>query len=120
MKLNHTAALFAISIALAACSHDAEGVRLTHDAPMGPAPAVAAKVEPVFYNGKTYKVSLTPNADGSIVMKIPGMGAGQEKDAGALASNVLHHFACRDSQKAVLTAPPAYDGTGWFAAGHCA
>jgi hypothetical protein len=118
MKLNHLAALAAFT--LAACSQD-NGVRLTHEEPVAtPAPAVAAKVEPVFYNGKTYKVSITPNGDGTIAMKIPGMGANQEKDAAALSSNVLHHFACKDSQKAVLSAPPAFDGTGWFAAGRCA
>jgi len=118
MKLNHTAAVFAL--ALAACSHDPAGVRLTHDAPAETTPALAAKVEPVFYNGKTYKVSLTPNADGTVAMRIAGMGAAQAKEATALATDTLHHFACKDSQKAVLTAPPAYDGTGWFAAGHCA
>lgn len=121
MKLNHAPALLAAALALAACSHDAAGVRFTHDAPAAAeaTPAVAAKVEPVFYNGKTYKVSITPNGDGSVALKIPGMAANQEKDASALASNVLHHFACKDSEKAVLSAPPAYDGTGWFAAGRC-
>jgi len=118
MKLNQPMALLALT--LAACTNGAQGVRLTHDVPPTTTPALAAKVEPVFYNGKTYKVSITPNDDGTIAMRIAGMGAGQDKDATALATSTLHHFACKDSQKAVLAAPPAFDGTGWFAAGHCA
>jgi len=117
MKLNQPMALLAFT--LAACTDGAQGVRLTHDVPPTTTPALAAKVEPVFYNGKTYKVSITPNDDGTIAMRIAGMGAGQDKDATALATSTLHHFACKDSQKAVLAAPPAFDGTGWFAAGHC-
>ena len=83
-------------------------------------PAPAARVEPVFYNGKTYQVSFTPGADGSVGMSIVGMTAAQAKDAAALSTSTLHHFACKDTQKAVLSAAPAFDGSAWKASGRCA
>ena len=115
MKMNHIAAILAF--ALAACSHEPAGVRLTKDVPNTPAPA--AKVEPVFYNGKTYQVSLSPTGDGSTALNIAGMNAGQVKDAAALGASSFHHFACKDSQKAILT-PAIYDGVNWKATAHCA
>ena len=117
MKMNHTAALLALT--LAACSQDPAGVRLTHDGQPTTRPAIAAKVEPVFYNGKTYQVALTPVSDGSTSISISGMSSAQAKDATGLATSSFHHFACKDSQKAVLT-PPAFDGANWRASAHCA
>ena len=114
MKMNHAAALLAFT--LAACSHEPAGVRLTKDVPS--APALAAKVEPVFYNGKTYQVSLSPAGDGSTTLSIAGMTAAQSKDATGLATSSFHHFACKDSQKAMLTTP-AFDGAIWRASAHC-
>ena len=115
MKMNHLA--FA-TLLLTACSHDPVGVRLTHEAQ--PAAITAtAKTEPVFYNGKTYQVSFTPAGDGNATLSIAGMSAAQAKDASQLATSTFHHFACKDSQKAVLTAPPTFDGAGWKATGHC-
>ncbi|MDE2383251.1 MAG: hypothetical protein KGO53_01425 [Alphaproteobacteria bacterium] len=121
MKLNHLA--LPAALLLAACSQDPAGVRLTHEAATAaPAttPAVAAKTEPVFYNGHTYQVAFNPQGGGMFSLAIAGMGAGQGKDAAALASSTLHHFACKDSQKAVLQAAPAFEGGSWKASGHCA
>jgi hypothetical protein len=109
--------LLIVPIVLTACSHDPGGVRISHDSPSAPAPA--ARTEPVFYNGKTYQVAINPNPDGSISMNIGGMNVGQGRDATALASSTLHHFACKDSQKAVLQGQPAFDGAHWNANGSC-
>ena len=117
MKMNHAVALLALI--LAACSHDPAGVRLTHDGPPTTTPAIAAKVEPVFYNGKTYQISLSPIGDGSTSISISGMSAAQTKDASALATSSFHHFACKDSQKAIVSAP-AFDGANWRASARCA
>jgi hypothetical protein len=116
--MNHLALL--VALALGACSHDPAGVRIAHETPVVTTPALAAKVEPVFYNGKTYQVSISPHGDGSMAMGISGMSAAQAKDAMALSTSTLHHFACKDSQKAVLQAPPAFDGRNWNSSGHCA
>lgn len=116
MKMNRAFALLVLTLTLAACSHEPAGVRLTKDVPSAPAPP--AKIEPVFYNGKTYQVSLSPAGDGSTSVSIAGMNAAQAKDASGLATSSFHHFACKDSQKAVLTTP-AFDGTSWHASAHC-
>ena len=115
MKMNHLATL--LTFALAACSQEPTGVRLTKDVPSSPAPA--AKVEPVFYNGKTYQVSLSPTGDGGTSLSIAGMSAAQANDAAGLGKSSFHHFACKDSQKAILSAP-AFDGTNWNATARCA
>ena len=116
MKMNRAFALLVLTLTLTACSHEPAGVRLTKDVPSAPAPP--AKIEPVFYNGKTYQVSLSPAGDGSTSVSIAGMNAAQAKDASGLATSSFHHFACKDSQKAVLTTP-AFDGTSWHASAHC-
>jgi len=118
MKVNHLA-LFA-ALALAGCSQDPAGVRIAHDAPVVTTPALAAKVEPVFFNGKTYQVSISPIGDGNISMSLTGMTAAQAKDAVALTTSTLHHFACKDSQRVVLQAAPAFDGSAWKSTGRCA
>lgn len=115
MKMNRVMAL--LGLTLAACSHEAAGVRLTKDVPSASVPA--AKVEPVFYNGKTYQVSLSPEVNGNTSVSITGMSAAQTRDAAGLANSSFHHFVCKDSQKAVVTTP-AFDGTSWRASAHCA
>ena len=120
MRLNHLALLIS-ALALAACAQDAGGVRVTNAVPApDPVAAPPSKVEPIFYNGKTYKVAMSTNPDGTVAMRIPGMGKDQQKDATGLATSALHHYNCKDSQKIELAAQPAFDGTGWFAAGRCA
>ncbi len=79
-----------------------------------------ARTEPVFYNGKTYQVAINPVSDGSVALNIGGMTGAQGKDANALASSTLFHFACRDSQKAQLQGQPVFDGASWKATGRCA
>ena len=119
MKMNHFAAL--TCLLLAACSQDPSGIRLIQEKQAEAAASITlkAKTEPVFYNGKTYQVSLAPEADGFSSVKIADMGPKQAKDASALATSALFHFACKDSQKAVLATPPAFDGTVWSTSGTC-
>lgn len=120
MQMNHRAAAFACLL-LAACSQDPNGIRLIQEkqAEADANVTLKAKTEPVFYNGKTYQVSLAPQGDGRANVKITDMGPKQAKDASALATSALFHFACKDSQKAVLAAPPVFDGTAWSATGTC-
>jgi len=109
-----------LCLALCACSQDPAGVRLIQEPAQAPATtALKAKTEPVFYNGKTYKVSLAPVAGGNSAVNIAGMSAAQAKDANALATSALFHFACKDTQKAVLQSPPQFSDDVWHAQGHC-
>ena len=119
MKMNH----FAVTacLLLAACSQDPSGIRLVQEkqAEANANAANSAKTEPVFYNGKTYQVSLAPAADGFSSVKIAGMSAKQERDASGLATSALFHFACKDSQKAVLQNAPVFVDGEWKTFGHC-
>ena len=117
MKMNHF--VVAACLLLAACSQDPSGIRLIQEKQTEANAAINAKTEPVFYNGKTYQVSLAPVGDGHTSVRIADMGPRQVKEATALATSALHHFACKDSQKAELAAPPAFEGTGWSASGTC-
>lgn len=119
MKMNHFAA--ATCLLLAACSQDPSGIRLIQEKQAEATANVAmkAKTEPVFYNGKTYQVSLEPEGEGHARVRIADMGPRQAKDASALATSALFHFACKDSQKAVLTESPVFVDGGWKTLGHC-
>jgi hypothetical protein len=107
-----------VMVALAGCSHDPAGVRISHDAP-SPDVNVATRTEPVFYNGKTYQVSFSPSGDGGINLAIAGMGANQVRDANEVTLSAMHHSSCKDSQRVVLTQPAAFDGGTWRASGRC-
>ena len=117
MKMNH----FAVIACLlpAACSQDPSGIRLVQEKQAEANAAVSAKTEPVFYNGKTYQVSLVPAVDGFNSVKIAGMSAKQERDASGLATSALYHFACKDSQKAILQSAPVFVDGEWKTLGHC-
>ena len=117
MKMNHLIILCALL--LTACSQEPAGVRVVSSVTTAPS-VTKAKTEPIFYNGKTYQVSVGPAPDGGATIQIAGMGPAQARDASGLATSALHHFTCRDSQKAVLNAAPAFAGGTWQATGHCA
>ena len=119
--MNRIAVLLALALTACSCSHDPAGVRISNDVPAAPVTAapVPARSEPVFYNGKTYRVSFAPDAAGSIAINIAGMSATQAKDAAALSHSTFHHFNCKDSQKAVLQNAPIFDGGTWKAVGRC-
>jgi hypothetical protein len=107
-----------VILMLAGCSHDPEGVRISHEAP-SPDVTVATRTDPVFYNGKTYQVGIAPSGDGGINLTIAGMGANQVKDANQVTLSAMHHSSCKDSQRVVLTQPATFDGGVWRASGRC-
>ena len=111
-------AILSFALVIAACSNDPAGVRLTHDAPPSAPVISAARTEPVFYNGKVYQISIIPE-QGGYGLNVSGMSAQQQKDAVGLATSALHHFACKDSQKARFVSQPSYASAQWQFHGNC-
>ena len=113
-------AIVTATLLLAACSRQPDGIRLTHDQPAAPVTGAIpqAHSEPVFYNGKVYHFSLSPE-QGGYGLAISGMNAAQQKDAVAVATTSLHHFACKDSQKARFIGAPTYSSNMWQFHGNC-
>jgi hypothetical protein len=112
--------LFATVMALTACTQSPSAVRITQDEPaVKPQPTVKARSEPVFYNGKTYQVAMSPDASGNSTISISGMSDKQAKDASGLGTSAFQHFSCRESQRAHIVTQPSYaDGT-WNLAARC-
>jgi hypothetical protein len=106
---------------LAACSQSPSSVRVTNDVPQPvPAkPAGLARSEPIFYNGKTYKLNMVLAADGTTAVTVMGMAASQQKDALGLTTSAFHHFTCKDSQKANILGKPVYAGGQWNLTAQC-
>jgi hypothetical protein len=116
-------ALMLSCLIVAACSQGQNTVRITENVPppaQAPKKAAVSKSEPVFYNGKTYRVDLSPATAGTYVVAIAGMSAGQEKDAAALSKSAFHHFTCKDSQTTKFITKPIYDGKQWSLTATCA
>jgi hypothetical protein len=115
--------LYALPLALAACSQSPSSVRVTNDEPpvakVFAKPTAISKSEPVFYNGKTYKVDLSPLAGGNYVVAVSGMTAAQQKDATGLSTSAFHHFTCKDSQETKFLSKPAFAGGQWSATVRC-
>ncbi len=94
-------------------------MRITNEKPE-PAPAkVASRSEPIFYNGKTYKLDFSPRSGGAYDMTVSGMSAGQQKDAVAVATSSLGYFACPDGQKGRLQNSPSYANAKWRMQAKC-
>jgi hypothetical protein len=86
------------------------------------APEVQTKSrsEPIFYNGKTYRLDYAYAGDRrAFDMRISGMTKTQEKDAIAVATSSLRYFACIDGQQGQLIGTPAYDGGVWNLQAQC-
>lgn len=115
-NLSNRLILAAAGLALAACSQPSN-VRITNDKPEQ-APA-AARSEPIFYNGKTYKLDFAPRSGGVYDMTVSGMGPKQQKDAVAVATSSLGYFACPDGQKGRLQNTPAYTQSKWRMQAKC-
>ena len=75
-------------------------MRITNDKPE--APQSPPRSEPIFYNGKTYRLDFSPRGSGVYDMAVSGMSSGQQKDAMAVATSSLGYFACPDGQKGRL------------------
>ena len=110
--------LIAAGAGLAACSND-PAVRITNSKPAAAAPAPVARSEPVFYNGKTYKLDFAPKAGGVYDMTVSGMSAKQQKDAEAVATSSLGYFACPDGQRGKLQNTPSYANAKWRMQAKC-
>jgi hypothetical protein len=77
--------------------------------------------EPIFYNGKTYRLDYAySEASSQFEMRVGGMGPKQEKDAVAVATSSLRYFACTDGQDGRLRGEPAYAGGVWKLQAQCA
>lgn len=109
--------LLAAATSLSACA-EAPGVRITKNKPQA-APAAAARSEPVFYNGKTYRLDLRPRGSGVYDMTVSGMTAKQQKDAEAVATSSLGYFACPEGQRGKLQNKPSYTSAKWRMQAKC-
>ena len=114
--------IFALMIAMAlfGCAQKDNGVRISSEKPVAPAPAAKARVEPVFYNGKTYQLRMVPVEGGIYDMAVAGMSAAQQKDAVAVATSSLRYFGCAEGKTGKLTNQPRYVDASWKMSGRCA
>jgi hypothetical protein len=115
------ALLFIVAAGLVACTQKDPGVRVSSQKPVAKTAAAkaVARSEPVFYNGKTYRMNLTPQAGGVFDLAVGGMSAGQQKDAVAVATSSLRYFACPDGKTGKLTNTPSYAGGSWNMSARC-
>ena len=105
-----------VSFALAGCKTSNE-VQITAEQPVS---VVKPRSEPIFYNGKTYKLDFGPiGATTTYQMTVSGMSVSQKKDAVAVATSSLAYFACPDGQRGKLQNEPAYVGAKWNMQARC-
>lgn len=119
--MNRLIILMAMAV-LSGCTKSPSTVRITDDVPppvVRAKPLAVSKSEPVFYNGKTYRVDLAPAESGSYLVSVSGMTAKQEKDAMGLSQSAFHHFSCKDSQSTKFLNKIAYSDTKWSAMVRC-
>ena len=84
----------------------------------------ASRTEPIFYNGKHYNLRYSYNESISAFdMKVNGttatMKAADQKDAEAIATSALRHFACPDGQRGRLSSTPKYSSGTWSMQARC-
>lgn len=84
------------------------------------APRPVARSEPVFYNGKTYQMNMTPQAGGVFDMAVNGMTGDQQKDAVAVATSSLRYFGCVEGKTGKLASAPSYVDGSWKMSARCA
>jgi hypothetical protein len=105
---------------LVGCTAKDTGVRVSNTKPE---PAlvkpVAARTEPVFYNGKTYTLKFAPTEQGRYNVSVAGMSAKQQKDATNVATSAIRYFACPEGQTGKLTDQPRYTESEWRMAARC-
>ena len=118
--MNRFISLFIAALALAACSNDPAGVRITRQEAAPAMVQAQPRSEPVFYNGKTYQIHFTPAPAGGYAMAVAGMSAAQQKDAVAVATSSLRQFACKSNQTGKLLSQAQYSGDQWRMTAHCA
>ena len=117
-KLMTGVILLVAAAGLVACSND-PAVRITSGKPKAAAPAPQARSEPIFYNGKTYRLDFAPKGSGVYDMTVSGMSGKQQKDAEAVATSSLGYFACPEGQRGKLQNTPAYANAKWRMQAKC-
>jgi hypothetical protein len=118
MKLNLPYCL--CIVLLLGCTAKDNGVRVSQGKPEPEVPkAVAARTEPIFYNGKTYTLKFAPAGAGAYDVAVLGMSAKQQKDATNVATSAIRYFACPDGKTGKLTEQPRYTETEWRMAARC-
>ena len=119
--MNRNLTLIVCAALLSACGNSPSSVRITNDEPAVAQPKAAArtKTEMVFYNGKTYDVSMAPAGGGAYLVSIAGMTSAQAKDANGLSTSAFHHFNCKDSQKTKVINKPTYVSGQWNITARC-
>jgi hypothetical protein len=118
------ASLMLAVLALSACANKDNAVRVTQEVQKPVAapevkPAQPMRTEPIFYNGKTYKLKFAPTQGGNYAMSVHGMSAKQQKDATAVATSSLRYFKCKDGFNGILTSGPTYAGDAWKMTAKC-
>ncbi|MGH6853989.1 MAG: hypothetical protein ACREDX_10630 [Aestuariivirga sp.] len=79
-----------------------------------------SRSEPIFYNGKTYRLDYSyMQSSKAFDMRVSGMGPKQQKDAVAVATSGLRYFACTDSQSSQMIGGPSYAGGVWNVQARC-
>jgi hypothetical protein len=113
--------LVSLVVGLAACSQKDNGVRVSAEKPVAKSttPKPVKRSEPVFYNGKTYRVNLTPEQDGVYSVAVNGMSKGQQKDAVAVATSSVRYFGCPDGKTGKLSDTPLFDNGSWKMSARC-
>jgi hypothetical protein len=104
--------LLVAMVLLTACPQKSDTISVTNDAALKAVQATA-RTEPVFYNGKTYTLDLTPAGNGQFALKVSPMKATQEKDAVAVATSSVGYFACPGGKAGKLAAKPQFTGQTW-------
>jgi len=104
-------------VALAAGCSSGKKFRIGSKAPVV---QTKSRSEPIFYNGKTYRLDYAyAKEQRTFDMRVSGMSGSQEKDAVAVATSSLRYFACIDGQQGQLIGTPAYDGGVWSLQAKC-
>jgi hypothetical protein len=113
----HTVILLGVASGLLAGCKTEPQVRITNDKPV--VAQTAPRSEPIFYNGKTYRLDFSSRGAGVYDMAVTGMSAKQQKDAEAVATSSLGYFACPEGQRGKLQNTPSYTDARWRMQAKC-
>jgi hypothetical protein len=102
---------------LSACGND-NAVNFTHTSGQV---QTATRSEPIFYNGKTYRLDFSYlEGNNSFDLKVAGMSGSQQYDAVAVSTSGLRYFACPDGQSGQLIGQPHFEAGIWNLKARCA
>lgn len=109
----------AAAVILTGCK-TGSNVRITNDKPAAAPVQTASRSEPIFYNGKMYRLDFSSRGNSGLFdMAVSGMSPRQRNDAVAVATSSLGYFACPDGQKGRLHNEPAYKEAKWRMQARC-